>query len=131
MEGSLLSDRRLIVGASIASLITFAFAFFKTYKSGKSKKEETDNKELHVQEEEISRELNSLTELQTQLAQKAEEFELKYLKNAPHVLTAGCLRDIFEFTPAIVDKDELQSIYFNNRKARRSVFNYLKERLSG
>lgn len=44
------------------------------------------------------------------------------MKNAPHILLADCLREIFEFTPSIVDKEELQNIYNNNRKARRTCF---------
>lgn len=31
--------------------------------------------------------------------------QLKYLKNAPHILTAESLKEIFTFTPTIIDAD--------------------------
>ena len=55
--------------------------------------------------------------------------KLKYLKNAPHILTPECLQEIFDFTPSIVDVREVEAIFTNNRKARRSCFSIVKQKL--
>lgn len=55
--------------------------------------------------------------------------QIKYVSSMPHVLSAETLRAFFEFTPSIIDEEELQSIYAINRKARRSIFCSLKSSL--
>jgi hypothetical protein len=51
------------------------------------------------------------------------------MKNAPHILTAECLKEIFSFTPFIIDKEEIEAIYNNNRKARRTILHAVKSKL--
>ena len=51
------------------------------------------------------------------------------MKNAPHILTADSIKEIFAFTSYIIDKEELQNIYMNNRKARRTILEVVKSKL--
>lgn len=42
-----------------------------------------------------------------------------------------CLQEIFDFTPSIVDRKEVEAIFSNNRRARRSVWAAVKRQLGG
>jgi hypothetical protein len=51
------------------------------------------------------------------------------MPTAPNVLTPQCLQEILDFTSTTVDSAELETIYANNRKARRTCFKELKSNL--
>lgn len=61
----------------------------------------------------------------------SDPIQLKYLKHAPHVLAPETLQEIFDFTPSIVDPKEVEGIFSNNRRARRSCFGTVKRKLGG
>lgn len=73
-----MNEKHMLATFSVVSLITMGIGLYNSFKRGKEDSNEADS--LRKQEEDISKELEKMNNLQLLLATKAEEIEVTFIQ---------------------------------------------------